>query len=104
MRKVLQQLKQYKKETFRCISFTTLEVIMEILIPFVTAMIIDRGIQAENLPAVYRYGALIIVMAFLSLFFGAMAGKRRRGSGIRAGGQSQRRDIYEDTDLLLLQY
>ena len=47
MRKVLQQLKQYKKETFRCISFTTLEVIMEILIPFVTAMIIDRGIQAK---------------------------------------------------------
>ena len=30
--------------------------------------------------------------------------KERRGSGIRAGGQSQRRDIYEDTDLLLLQY
>ena len=86
MRKVLQQLKQYKKETFRCISFTTLEVIMEILIPFVTAMIIDRGIQAENLPAVYRYGALIIVMAFLSLFFGAMAGKNAAGaaSGLAA--------------------
>ena len=86
MRKVLQQLKQYEKETFRCISFTTLEVIMEILIPFVTAMIIDRGIQAENLPAVYRYGALIIVMAFLSLFFGAMAGKNAAGaaSGLAA--------------------
>ena len=86
MRKVLQQLKQYKKETFRCISFTTLEVIMEILIPFVTAMIIDRGIQAENLPAVYRYGALIVVMAFLSLFFGAMAGKNAAGaaSGLAA--------------------
>lgn len=86
MRKVLQQLKQYKAETFRCICFTTLEVIMEILIPFVTAMIIDRGIQAQNMPAVYRYGALIVIMAFLSLIFGALAGRNAAGaaSGLAA--------------------
>ena len=48
---------------------------MEILMPFVTALIIDRGLEAGNMPAVYRYGALIIVMAFLSLIFGAVAGK-----------------------------
>ena len=41
MRKVLQQLKQYKRQTFICIGMTTLEVIMEILMPFVTALIID---------------------------------------------------------------
>ena len=75
MKKVLQQLGQYKRETFLCIGLTALEVIMEILMPFITAMIIDRGLEVSNLPAVYRYGALIVVMAFLSLFFGAMAGK-----------------------------
>ena len=75
MRKVLQQLKQYKRNTFLCIGLTTLEVIMEILMHFVTAIIIDRGLEVSNLPVVYRYGALMVLMAFLSLIFGAMAGK-----------------------------
>ena len=75
MRKVLQQLKQYKRNTFLCIGLTALEVIMEILMPFVTAIIIDRGLEVSNLPVVYRYGALMVLMAFLSLIFGAMAGK-----------------------------
>ena len=75
MRKVLQQLKQYKRNTFLCIGLTALEVIMEILMPFVTAIIIDRGLEVSNLPVVYRYGALMVLMAFLSLIFGAMAGR-----------------------------
>ena len=75
MRKVLQQLKQYKRDTFLCIGLTALEVVMEILMPFVTAIIIDRGLEASNLPVVYRYGALMVGMAFLSLIFGALAGK-----------------------------
>ncbi len=75
MRKVLQQLKQYKRDTFLTIGLTALEVIMEILLPFVTAMIIDYGLEASNLPAVYRYGAIMVVMSFLGLVFGALAGK-----------------------------
>ncbi len=75
MRKVLQQLKQYKRNTLLCIGLTALEVIMEILMPFITAIIIDRGLEAGNLPVVYRYGALMVFMAFLSLTFAAAAGK-----------------------------
>ncbi|HIQ74593.1 MAG TPA: ABC transporter ATP-binding protein [Candidatus Cottocaccamicrobium excrementipullorum] len=75
MKKVLQQLKQYKRNTFLCIGFTTLEVIMEILMPFVTAIIIDRGLEVSNLSVVYRYGTLMVVMAFLSLIFGGLAGR-----------------------------
>ena len=75
MRKVLQQLGQYKRDTFLCIGLTALEVIMEILMPFVTAMIIDDGLEAANLGVVSRLGALIVAMAFLSLAFGALAGK-----------------------------
>ena len=80
MRKILQQLKQYKRETFLCIGLTALEVVMEILMPFVTAIIIDKGLQAGNLSAVYRFGALIVVMSFLSLTFGALAGKNAAGA------------------------
>ena len=71
MRNVLHQLGRYKKDTFLCIGMTALEVIMEILLPFITAIIIDEGLQASSMPTVYRYG----IMAFLSLFFGATAGK-----------------------------
>ena len=80
MKKVLQQLKQYKRETFLCIGLTALEVIMEILMPFITARIIDDGLEVSNLPVVYQFGALMVVMAFLSLLFGAMAGKNAAGA------------------------
>lgn len=80
MRKVLQQLKQYKKQTILCIILTALEVIMEILMPFVTAIIIDQGLQQMNLPVVCRYGILIVLMAVLSLIFGALAGKNAAGA------------------------
>ena len=80
MKKVLQQLKQYKRETFLCIGLTALEVIMEILMPFITARIIDDGLEVSNLPVVYQFGALMVVMAFLSLCFGAMAGKNAAGA------------------------
>lgn len=65
---------------------TTLEVAMDILLPFITAIIIDRGLEQANLPTVYRYGALMVVMAFLGLVFAALAGKAaaRASSGLAA--------------------
>ena len=48
MRKVLQQLKQYKRNACLCIGLTALEVVMEILMPFVTAIIIDQGLEVNN--------------------------------------------------------
>ncbi len=75
MRSVLQQLKQYKRDTFLTMGFTTLEVIMEVLLPFITAMIIDDGLEQSNMPAILHLGVLMIAMAVVSLFAGAMAGK-----------------------------
>ena len=75
MRNVMRQLKQYKKDTFLCVLLTALEVVMDILLPFITSIIIDKGLSAGSMPTVYRYGILMVVLAFLSLFFGATAGK-----------------------------
>ena len=75
MRQVLGQLGKYRRDTFLCIGFTALEVLMEILMPFITAIIIDRGLEAANLSVIYRFGALMMFMALLSLVFGAGAGK-----------------------------
>ena len=75
MKRVLQQLGVYKKDALLCVGLTTLEVIMEILLPFITAQLIAEGLEASNLSAVYRYGAVLVVMALFSLIFGATAGR-----------------------------
>lgn len=72
---LLKQVKEYKRPAILTPIFTALEVVMEVLIPFVTAAIIDRGIQAGNMQQVCLYGGLMLVMAFLSLLFGILAGK-----------------------------
>ena len=48
---------------------------MEVLIPFITASIIDKGIEQGNIGQVYFYGGLMLIMAFLSLLSGVLAGK-----------------------------
>ena len=75
LKTLLSQVKQYKKASLLTPLFTALEVVMEILIPFITASIIDKGIEAQNIRNVYLYGALMLLMAFLSLTFGFLAGK-----------------------------
>ena len=69
------QIKQYKRSTLLTPLFTVLEVVMEVLIPFVTAAIIDKGINAGDISKVYIYGGIMLVMAFMSLAFGVLAGK-----------------------------
>ena len=68
-------LGEYRRDAVLTPIFTALEVLMEILLPFVTASIIDKGIQAGNMEAVWRYGALMLALAFLSLLFGVLAGR-----------------------------
>ena len=75
MKTVLRQLGRYRRDALACVGLTALEVVMDILLPFITAIIIDRGLEAGNLSVVYRYGALMVGMAFLGLAFGALAGK-----------------------------
>ena len=66
---------QYKKDSVKAPFYIIFEVLMEILIPFVTASIIDKGIQAGNMKNVYIYGGVMIVLAFVSLFCGVQAGR-----------------------------
>ena len=94
MKKVLQQLGRYRRDAFLCIGLTTLEVIMEILLPFITARIIDNGLEAANLSVIYRYGILMVVMAFLSLVFGA-AGGRFAASAASGLSANLREAIYQ---------
>ena len=75
LKTLLAQVGQYKKASLLAPLFTGLEVLMEVLIPFVTASIIDKGIEAGNIRQVYLYGGIMLIMAFFSLAFGVLAGK-----------------------------
>lgn len=92
---LLRYVREYKKASLLAPLFTALEVLKEVLIPFVTASIIDRGIEAGNIRQVYLYGGLMLIMAFLSLSFGVLAGKysARASSGFAC---NLREGIYEN--------
>jgi ATP-binding cassette, subfamily B, multidrug efflux pump len=66
---------QYKKATLLTPVYTALEVVLEILIPFVTASLIDKGVNNGNMGEVIKYGIIMLVLAFASLFCGIMSGK-----------------------------
>ena len=69
------QIKQYKRVSVLTPVFTSLEVVMDVLIPYVTAKLIDLGINAGDMGNVYLYGGVMLAMAFLSLMFGIKAGR-----------------------------
>ncbi|MBR5753867.1 MAG: ABC transporter ATP-binding protein [Clostridia bacterium] len=71
---LLREVKQYKAVTLLTPLFTALEVVMEVLIPYVTALIVDRGISEGNMHNILKYGVAMLGMAALSLLFGVLAG------------------------------
>ena len=75
LKTLLKQVKQYKTASLLTPLFIMLEVVLDVLIPFVTAKLIDYGISAGHMPSVYKYGAIMLVMAFLSMIAAIMAGK-----------------------------
>lgn len=75
MRTILKQLGKYKRDSILTLCYAGLEAVMEVILPFTTALIIDKGLQAGDMGAVFRYGLLMIVMALCSLTCGILAGK-----------------------------
>lgn len=72
---LLAQVKEYKKSSILTPVYVILEVVMEVIIPFLMASIIDDGIEKGNIKHVVITGILMIIMAMLSLTFGYLAGK-----------------------------
>lgn len=75
IRKITQHVKQYKKASLLTPLFAALEVVMEVLIPFVMASIVDKGIEKGDMGAVLLYGGTMLLLAMCSLLFGVLAGK-----------------------------
>lgn len=83
LRTLLKQVKEYKRASVATPLFMVLEVMMEMVIPYLMASIIDDGVNAGNISHIYRVGALMIVAALIGL--GAGIGGGRFGAKASAG-------------------
>ena len=91
---ILAQMKGCKAAAVLAPVFTAFEVCVEVFIPFVTAALIDRGIEAGNIRQVYFYGGIMLALALAGLVFGILAGRyaARASSGLAC---SLRESMYE---------
>ena len=92
-RKLLKSVREYKKQAFLAPVLVTLEVLLEVLIPLLMANIIDIGIMEGNMNYIIKMGIVLVIMAMLSLAFGAKAGQV---AAVAAAGYAKnlRRDIF----------
>ena len=83
IRTLLSEVKEYKRASIVTPLFMLLEVLMETLIPFLMASIIDDGVNAGDIGHIYRVGGLMVAAAAVGLFAGMAGG--RYGAKASAG-------------------
>jgi len=90
---ILKSVREYKKASILTPIFVSLETIIEVIIPFVIAYLIDDGIEKGNMKIVLVVGGILVVCAIASLLFGFLSGKN---AAIASTGLSKnlRHDMY----------
>ena len=93
IKKLAKCVREYKRETVLSPLLIAGEVIMEVLIPFITASLIDKGIESADIGYTAKAGIILIVIAMISLAFGVAAGKTSAVASC-GFGKNLRRDMY----------
>ena len=75
IRTLAKEIKEYKAASIATPFCMILEVLMEMVIPFLMASIIDDGVEAGNLSHIYRMGIIMIGAALTGLIAGLAGGK-----------------------------
>lgn len=75
IKRLSQCVREYKKDALLSPLYVLVESFLDVAIPFVMADLIDKGIEAGNMPMILRYGALLVGFALVALAFGALAGR-----------------------------
>lgn len=75
LKKLVQHVGEYKRPTFYTPLFVAGECALDIIIPLVIAMLIDRGIEKGDQQAILFYGAILLVCALLALVLGTLSGR-----------------------------
>ena len=74
IKRLLESVREFKKDALLTPFFVVLEVVMEVIIPLVMALLIDKGIDGQDMAAIWKYGIILVLCAMLALMFGAAAG------------------------------
>ena len=72
---LFKQIKEYKKDSILSPIYIAAEVILELLLPFIMASMIDNGVEVGNMKHIVITGVIMLVVAMLSLLCGVMCGK-----------------------------
>ena len=91
--RLLKSVREYKKYAIIAPIIVGFEVMLEVLIPFVMAKLIDEGINASSLEKTYLYGGILFISAMFALVFGIIAGiaSAKASSGF---AKNLRKDLY----------
>ena len=93
IKKLAKSIREYKKETLLTPLSVAMEVVLEVIVPYFMALLIDEGINKSSIDNTVRIGIALIVFTVLSLFFGAISGMfaAKAGSGF---AKNLRKDLY----------
>ena len=67
-------VREYKKTSILTPIFVSVEVVMECIIPYFIAKLINHIENGTDMKMILAYGGVLVLLAFVSLFFGALAG------------------------------
>ena len=74
IRTLAKSIREYKKPSLLAPIFVSGEVVLECIIPFIIANLVNEIKNGCSIKVLVQYGALLVLMAGLSLAFGALAG------------------------------
>ena len=95
LKRLSQSIREFRLPSVLSPVFVSLEVLMEVLIPFLMGKLIDNGIDKADTSYVIRTGILLIVLCMFSLWFGVLAGNY--ASKASAGfAKNLRHDMYHN--------
>lgn len=93
IRLLAKSIREYKRDALLTPLFVTLEVIIECIIPFLTANLVLEIQNGCELSTIVRYGVILMVLAGFSLFFGRIAGTTA-ASASAGYARNLRRDMF----------
>ena len=89
-----QSIREFKKDSILCPLLVTGEVILECMIPFFTAQLVNKMKENASMQMILHYGLILVVMAILSLLFGLWAGNFA-ASASTGFARNIRRDMFQ---------
>ena len=93
IKKLAKSIREYKKQTILTPISVAIEVVLEVIVPYLMALLIDEGIYKSSMENTVKIGAALILFTILSLLFGALSGlfAAKAGSGF---AKNLRKDLY----------